>query len=34
MFDTPVILNLHDVIRDSYILKWMSGHLGQWKAEA
>jgi len=28
MFDTPVILNLHDVIRDSYILKWMSGHLG------
>ena len=26
MFDNPVILNLHDDIRDSYIRKWMSGH--------
>jgi len=34
MFDTPVILNLHHLKRDSYILKWMSGHRLQWKAEA
>lgn len=27
MYDTPVILNLHDDIRDSYIRKWMSGRL-------
>jgi len=24
VFDTPVILNLHDVTRDSYICGWMS----------
>lgn len=34
MCDNPVILNLHDIIRDSYIRKWMSGHRLQWKAEA
>ncbi len=26
MCDTPVILNLHDIKRDSYIRKIMSGH--------
>ena len=26
MCDTPVILNLQDLIRDSYIYKIMSGH--------
>lgn len=25
--DTPVILNLHELIRDSYINRIMSGHL-------
>jgi hypothetical protein len=34
MFDTPVILNLRDVIRESYICKWMSGRRLQRKAEA
>ena len=34
MCDTLVILNLHDVIRDSYILKWMSSRRLQRKAEA
>lgn len=34
MCDTPVILNLHDDIRDSYICKWMSSRHLQRKAEA
>jgi len=34
MFDTPVILNLHDLIRESYICWQMPGRHLQRKAEA